>query len=73
MADQPNSFFNSLARAHFDDARRREWLSALRDALLHAPHELLALEEVRTRLQIRGQRHIGPWTCLLNTTDPADE
>ncbi len=66
MADQPNSFFNSLARAHFDDARRREWLSALRDALLHAPHELLALEEVRNRLQIRGQRHIGLCTVPLD-------
>lgn len=56
----------NITRAHFEDARRREWLAALRDALSRSPHELLALEEVRNRLQIRGQRHLGHMTVPLD-------
>ena len=49
-----NSFIQQITRANFEEARRREWLAALRDALSRSPHELLAFEEVRNRLQIRG-------------------
>lgn len=61
-----NTFIQHITRAHFEDARRREWLAALRDALSRSPHELLALEEVRNRLQIRGQRHLGLMTVPLD-------
>lgn len=69
MTDQnssANPIMQNITRAHFEDARRREWLAALRDAVSRAPHELLALEEVRTRLQIRGQRHLGHMTVPLD-------
>lgn len=69
MTDQNsagNTFMQNITRAHFEEARRREWISALRDALSRAPHELLALEEVRNRLQIRGQRHLGLMTVPLD-------
>ncbi len=70
MSDQQptgnNSFLHNITRAHFEDARRREWLAALRDALSRSPHELLGLEEVRHRLQIRGQRHLGLMTVPLD-------
>ena len=70
MSDQQstgnNSFLHNITRAHFEDARRREWLAALRDALSRSPHELLGLEEVRNRLQIRGQRHLGLMTVPLD-------
>ena len=61
-----NTFMQNITRAHFEDARRREWLAALRDAVSRSPHELLALEEVRNRLQIRGQRHLGHMTVPLD-------
>ena len=70
MSDQQppgsNPFLHNITRSHFEDARRREWLAALRDALSRSPHELLGLEEVRNRLQIRGQRHLGLMTVPLN-------
>jgi uncharacterized ParB-like nuclease family protein len=59
-------FMDATARTQFEDARRREWIAALTDALYHAPHDLLAFEEVRQRLQIHGQRSLGLQTIPLD-------
>lgn len=60
------NYLQTVSRLHFDDARRREWISALIDALRHAPNDLLAFEEVRQRLQIRGQRDLGLCTVPID-------
>ena len=65
MSDR--QFMDAAARTQFEDARRREWVAALTDALYHAPHDLLAFEEVRQRLQIHGQRSLGLQTIPLNS------
>ena len=62
----PDRFMDASARTMFEDARRREWIAALTDALNHAPHDLLAFEEVRQRLQIHGQRSLGLQTIPLD-------
>ena len=59
-------FMNGAARSQFEDARRREWFAALTDALHHAPHDLLAFEDVRLRLQIHAQRSLGLQTIPLD-------
>ncbi len=60
------NYWHTVSRLHFDDARRREWISALIDAFRHAPNDLLAFEEVRQRLQIRGQRDLGVCTVPID-------
>jgi len=60
------SYVRSVARVNFDSARRLEWISALVDALRQAPHDLLSFEEVRQRLQIRGQRALGLCTVPID-------
>lgn len=59
-------FLDTTARNQFEDARRREWVAALTDALYQAPHDLLAFEDVRQRLQIHGQRSLGLQTIPLD-------
>ncbi|MFM2308106.1 MAG: hypothetical protein RLY87_226 [Chloroflexota bacterium] len=60
-------FMDLSARSQFEDARRREWFAALTDALNHAPHDLLAFEDVRQRLQIHGQKSLGLQTIPLDS------
>jgi hypothetical protein len=48
-----------IARHQFEEARRRALLAALLDAIRRQPNDLLAFEEVRARLNIRGQRYLG--------------
>ena len=59
-------FLDTAARHQFEDARRREWIAALTDALYQAPHDLLAFDDVRQRLQIHGQRDLGLQTIPLD-------
>jgi uncharacterized protein DUF4032 len=48
-----------LSLAHFHDARRKALLLALRDILRGQSNAMLSLDEVRARLNVRGQRYLG--------------
>ena len=47
------------ARAHFQEARRKALLAGIIDSLRHQPAHMLSLEDVRARLNVRGQRSLG--------------
>jgi hypothetical protein len=47
------------AQAHFEEARRRAWLGALLDTFTRRPNAMLSFDEVRARLNVRGQRYLG--------------
>jgi len=47
------------AQAHFEDARRRALLGALLDTFTRRPNTMLSFDEVRARLNVRGQRYLG--------------
>ena len=51
---------------HFLDARRKAMLTELLDALRRQPSTMFSLEDIRTRLNIRGQRWLGHQTVPLN-------
>ena len=54
------------AQAHFGDARRKALLSALLDIFTRRPNKMLSLEEVRARLNVRGQRYLGHQTVPVD-------
>jgi hypothetical protein len=54
------------AQHHFHDARRKALLAALAGLLRGQSSEMLSLEEVRARLNVRGQRYLGFQTVPLN-------
>ncbi len=54
------------AHRHFQEARRKALLAALLDMLRRQPNDLLALEEVRKRLNVRGQRYLGLQTVPVD-------
>ncbi len=43
----------------FREARRRAWLARLLDSLRRRPNAMLSLDDVRRRLNVRGQRYLG--------------
>jgi len=47
------------AQSNFNEARRRALLAALRDIFRGQPNAMLSFEEVRARLNVRGQRYLG--------------
>ena len=47
------------AQSDFNEARRRALLAALRDIFRGQPNAMLSFEEVRARLNVRGQRYLG--------------
>jgi len=49
----------AIARSDFNEARRRALLAALRDIFRGQPNAMLSFEEVRARLNVRGQRYLG--------------
>jgi hypothetical protein len=55
-----------LSLVHFHEARRRALLSALRDLLRGQSNAMLSLDEVRARLNVRGQRYLGHQTVALD-------
>lgn len=54
------------AQEDFKDARRKALLTELIDAVRRRPSGLLSFEDVRARLNVRGQRYIGHQTVLLD-------
>jgi len=61
-----NAWVIRSSQAHFHDARRKALLGALLDTVLRRPNDMLSLEEVRARLNVRGQRHLGHQTVPLD-------
>ena len=55
-----------LSFAHFQDARRRALVSGLRDLLRGHSNAMLSLDEVRARINVRGQRYLGHQAVLLD-------
>jgi hypothetical protein len=54
------------SRTQFEDARRRALLNALLDMVRRRPSEMLPFEEVRARLNVRGQRYLGHQTVPVD-------
>src|SRR4051812_18636581 len=48
-----------VAHAHFEEARRKALLTALLDVVRGRSNSLLSFDEVRVRLNVRGQRSLG--------------
>ena len=61
-----NAWATRTAQAHFSDARRKALLSALLDIFTRRPNKMLSLEEVRARLNVRGQRYLGHQTVPID-------
>lgn len=53
------SWINHITREDFNRARRRALFAQLGALINRSSNELLPFEEVRARLNIRGQRHLG--------------
>lgn len=53
------SWINHITRDDFNRARRKALLAQLGALINRSSNELLSFEEVRARLNIRGQRHLG--------------
>ena len=53
------SWIDNLTREDFNRARRKAFFAQLGALLSRSSNVLLSLEEVRSRLNIRGQRHLG--------------
>jgi hypothetical protein len=48
-----------LADRHFDDAHRKALIAGILDTIRRTPSEMLRFEDVRMRLNVRGQRYLG--------------
>ncbi len=55
-----------VSQANFYEARRRSLLAAILDTLRRQPNDMLSFEEVRARLNVRGQRYLGHQTVALD-------
>ena len=55
------------SQAHFQEARRRALLTELVDIIRRRPNHMFSLEDVRTRLNVRGQRWLGHQTVPLTS------
>lgn len=51
---------------HFQDARRKAMVTELLDVLRRQPSAMLSLDDVRGRLNVRGQRWLGHQTVALD-------
>jgi hypothetical protein len=61
-----SAFFDSLTNEDFQRARRQAFVSRLMSLLDPSSNTLLSLEEVRARLNIRGQHYLGLRTVPLD-------
>src|SRR3954454_23704966 len=54
------------ARNHFVEARRKALVASILDTLFRNPSTMISLEDVRARLNVRGQRSLGHQTVALD-------
>ena len=60
------SWINHITREDFNRARRKAFLAQLLGIVNRSSNELLSLEEVRARLNVRGQHYLGHQTVPLD-------
>jgi hypothetical protein len=60
------SWKSNLTREDYNRARRRAFLGQLRAIITQNPNELLPLDEIRARLNIRGQHYLGSQTVPID-------
>lgn len=60
------SWISHITREDFNRARRKAFLSQLLAIVTRSANELLSFEEVRARLNVRGQHYLGPQTVPLD-------
>ncbi len=60
-----STWITNASRIHFNDARRKAFLTQLLDILRRRPNSSISFEDVRTRINVRGQRWIGHQTVPL--------
>ena len=65
MANQ--QWLNSQVRGDWDRARKQALWEAVVDVLKNRSGELLPLEELRTRLNVRGSHYLGLQQVPLGT------
>lgn len=53
------SWINHITRDDFSRARRNALIAQLRSLINRSPNDLLSFDEVRSRLNVRAQRHLG--------------
>jgi hypothetical protein len=61
-----NAWALRSAQQHFQEARRKALLSGILDTLLRTSSNLISLDEVRARINIRGQRSLGHQVVALD-------
>jgi len=60
------SWINHITQEDFNRARRKAFLAQLLGIVNRSSNELLSLEEVRARLNVRGQHYLGHQTVPLD-------
>jgi hypothetical protein len=61
-----DSFISRRSRTQFEEARRKALLASILDMIRRQPSEMLPFEEVRARLNVRGQRYLGHQTVEVD-------
>jgi hypothetical protein len=59
------SWHAQRSRTQFEEARRKALVASLLDMVRREPNEMLSLEDVKMRLNVRGQRYLGHQTVPL--------
>jgi hypothetical protein len=57
---------NRVANQRFEEAHRRALIASILDTIRRQPTDMLSFEEVRTRLNVRGQRYLGSQTVRID-------
>ncbi len=60
------SWNSNFTREDYNRARRRAFFGQLRAIITQSPNELLPFEEIRARLNVRGQHYLGSQTVTIN-------
>jgi len=61
-----NAWTLRSAQQHFQEARRKALLTGILDTLLRNPSNMLSLDDVRARINVRGQRSLGHQVVALD-------
>jgi hypothetical protein len=61
-----NTWHGRRSRLQFDEARRKALVASILDMMRREPTEMLSFQEVRARLNVRGQRYLGHQAVPLN-------
>src|SRR6266542_3618342 len=61
-----NAWTLRSAQLHFHEARRKALLTGILDTLLRHSSNMISLEDVRARINVRGQRSLGHQTVALD-------